>query len=208
MSYSPPSFEEMMEQERREEERDRRRRNLLDDVPAQFKRKRQEEEEQYELDTEDPMYPLPEEALRKRIRTSGIVNYAYTAVLDQELWGTEERPNEWLGREEVERVSRLLDVPLSSARLHRVPRKRLQDPGPEKKRPRWTIMLTQDQVTVAQETPDQVEERPRRKIPHLWRGVTLFPRRPSCRPKRHQRRASFQSGSSGEGLCLQGWHHL
>ena len=39
-----------------------------------------------------------------------------------------------------------------------------------------TFLLTEaGRAMVAQEVPSQVQERPRRKAPCLWRGLTLFP---------------------------------
>ena len=46
-------------------------------------------------------------------------------------------------------------------------------------------------ITVCQEGPDQVAARPRRRNPHLWRGITLFPRM-----KRSFRMASSQANEA------------
>ena len=86
------------------------------------------------------------------------------------------RANEWLPRGQVRKLAELLDMPLTAARFHRAPRKRLQNPGPRWRRHRVTVMLGEDprQVMVAEENPDEVSRRPRHKCPHLWRGATFF----------------------------------
>ena len=143
----------------------------LDDLPFQARlwqqRKRQRDEE---ADTEDQL---------KRLRTIEFANYVLTAVSEGELTGQELKANEWLPRREVEQLARLLDVPLSAARVHRRPRKRLQHPGPRGDKARLTVMYGQDpnQVLLAQESPGEVAQRPRRRCPHLWRGISFFLKR-------------------------------
>ena len=99
----------------------------LDDLPFQARlwqqRKRQREEE-----------ASAEEQLKK-LRTTEFANYVLTAVSEGELTGQEMKANEWLPRREVEQLAQLLDVPLSAARVHRRPRKRLQHPGPQEPKP-------------------------------------------------------------------------
>ena len=141
-----------------------RRERLLDDLPAQFRKRGPEHLE--DLD----------EAALKKVKTSEFANYVFTAVSDAQLFGTEEKANEWLPRAEVKQLAGLLDLPLTSARLHRGPRKRLQNPGPRNRKPRITLMLGQEHghAMVARESAEEVRQRPKRKCPHLWRGMTLF----------------------------------
>ncbi|CAE7928562.1 RE1, partial [Symbiodinium sp. KB8] len=131
----------------------------LDDVPFQIKMKKRILEEGNE--------PEP-----KRVRTDDFANFVLTALSEKELnVKAKGRP-----RAEVARLGHLLDLPLSSARLHRAPRKRLQHPGPQARKARMTVMFGTDpkQALVAQETADEVQQRPARRCPHLWRGVSLF----------------------------------
>ncbi|CAE7228738.1 RE1, partial [Symbiodinium sp. CCMP2456] len=149
-----------------------RRNNFLDDVPYQIReqqrKRRREQEQEPEQDQEDQA--------AKRMRSGGLVNYVLAAASEGELLGDEVLPNEWLPRREVQQLGELLDLPLTSARLHRAPRKRLQYPGRFRNRPRYTMMMTESGHTVvAQEAAHAVARRPRRKTSALWRGLTLFP---------------------------------
>ena len=113
----------------------------------------------------------------KRVRSDDFANFVLTALSEKELnVKAVSKPNEWLPRKEVARLSHLLDLPLSPARLHRAPRKRLQHPGPQARKARMTVMFGTDpkQALVAQETAEEVQQRPARRCPHLWRGVSLF----------------------------------
>ena len=143
----------------------------LDDLPVQLRRwqerKRQRDEQ------EDP-----EEQL-KRVKTTDFANYVLTAVSEGELTGQRLRANEWLPRREVEQLSHLLDMPLSAARVHRRPRKRLQHPGPRGGKSRVTLMYGENpsQILVGRESSSEVAARPRRRCPHMWRGLSLFLKR-------------------------------
>ena len=141
-----------------------RRERLLDDLPLQFRKRGPEH-----LDDLD-------DVALKKVKTTEFANYVFTAVSDADLFKTEEKGNEWLPRDEVRELAGLLDLPLTSARLHRAPRKRLQNPGPRNRKPRITLMLGKEHghAMVARESAEEVSQRPRRKCPHLWRGMTLF----------------------------------
>ena len=158
----------------------RRRAGMLDDVPWQIRKRPHEEPRNVEL--------LNEEQVAKRVRSADVVSYVCTALAEPQLFETENLANQWLSRSEVKRLSQLLDLPLSSARLHWRPRKRLQRPGRMKARSRITVMIgeSQNSVLVGQERPEQVQERPQRKLPHLWRGLTMFPRLESKAGKQKQ----------------------
>ncbi|CAE7531744.1 RE1, partial [Symbiodinium necroappetens] len=137
-------------------------RNPLDDLPFQFRKRAREDE--------------PEDHEAKRVRTTDFANYVMVALAEEELKGEAASANEWLPRSEVTRLGALLDMPLTSVRLHRAPRKRFQRPGGRGTKKRVTVMFGTDpgQVMVAQETLQQVAERPARRSPHLWRGISLF----------------------------------
>ena len=137
-------------------------RNPLDDLPYQFRKRGREDE--------------PENREAKRVRTTDFANYVMVALAEEELKGEAVPANEWLPRLEVTRFGALLDMPLTSVRLHRAPRKHFQRPGGRGAKKRVTVMFGTEpgQVMVAQETPQQVAERPARRSPHLWRGISLF----------------------------------
>eukprot|EP00439_Symbiodinium_sp_Y106_P070485 s391_g12.t1 len=155
--------------------------NPLDDVPRQLKRRRSED-------------TAPEDVVPnlKRLRTEDFANFVLTAVSEGEIKNKGVRANEWLPRAEVDQLSELLDLPLSSVRLHRTARKRLQNPGPRHRKARVTVMFGQDpgQALVVQETAKEVDQRPRRRCPHLWRGITMFLRRDTSHLKKGELRAS------------------
>ena len=111
----------------------RRRQELLDDLPNTRlfrKRLRDEGEDEAEAD-------LPQ---AKRLRDPDFGNYVLTALSEGELFQLPVRKNEWLSKAEVCQLGKLLDLPLSSVRLRRAPRKRLQRPGPHRARPRTTVL--------------------------------------------------------------------
>ena len=147
----------------------RRRQEMLDDLPDTRlfrKRLRDEAEDEGELE-------LPH---AKRLRDPDFGNYVLTALSEGDIFQLPVRKNEWLSKAEVCQLGKLLDLPLSSVRLHRAPRKRLQCPGVHRARPRTTVMFQKDpsNVLVGQETAEQVAQRPQRRVPFLWRGMTLF----------------------------------
>ena len=141
----------------------------LDDVPVGLRKRFREAEEA----AGDVEYS-PENA-GKRLRTTEFANFVLTAVCEER----ESKPNEWLPRKEIAQLGRLLDLPLAAARVHRAPRKRLQHPGPRGSKRRITMMLGEDpdQVMIADESAAEVDARPRRKCPHLWRGLSLLLKR-------------------------------
>eukprot|EP00435_Cladocopium_sp_Y103_P070035 s255_g34.t1 len=133
--------------------------HLQDDVPQQFKKRPMEQEP-----------GLEEGGLRKRFR-AGVFNYTMLSVS-----GERARANAWLRKSEVNKLSQLLDLPIVSARAHMTPRKRFAKPPKGKRRGRITVMLGEQvgQATVCYETAEEVKERPNRKSPYGWRGLTLF----------------------------------
>lgn len=86
------------------------------------------------------------------------------------------RKNEWMKREEVAELARLLDLPISAVRIHRQPRKRLHPPPAGKRRSRVTVMLLEQQgeAMVLTENQEKTEKNKKTKTPMSWRGMTLF----------------------------------
>ena len=150
---------------------------ILDDVPVQFKRKRQDEDEL-----------LTEEETRKKFKKP-FFDQIQVMVSDAQLpekirkqvqsWSDRRgAQNQWISRSEVKQLSKLLDMPITAARLHRTPRKRMQKPPQGRKRGRLTVMLLQQpgEAMVVQETENEVKEAPRKRAPSAWRGLTMFTR--------------------------------
>lgn len=78
--------------------------------------------------------------------------------------------NQWISREEVRQMSRLLDLPVSAARLHRAPKKKLQ-PHPQPRRKRritMTLLKEPGQAILVDESKEDMK-RPKR-------SMTLFVR--------------------------------
>ena len=87
------------------------------------------------------------------------------------------RANEWLSRAEVKSLTKLLGLPVSSARLHLGPRKRMQKPGNKKgAKSRVSVLLGREPgvALLVYETAQEVAQHPRRRSPFEWRGLTLF----------------------------------
>ena len=135
----------------------RLRRHLQDDLPLCMKRPAE--------------VPLEEEQARRKFR-SAFFNYTMVATSTS----TAGRANEWASRQEVRRLAALLNLPVVGARYHHMPRKRFHPPPTGKKRARITVMLSEEvgSAMVCQESALEVEEHPRRRGAHEWKGVTLF----------------------------------
>ncbi|CAL1135188.1 unnamed protein product [Cladocopium goreaui] len=163
---------------REDEKRIRRiteqRKTLLDDVPECMKRRRVGE--------------VDEQQVQQRL-TQGVFTYVQNVVMEEEIqemmakkaqqqiqerrgW----RKNEWMKREEVAELARLLDLPISAVRIHRQPRKRLHPPPAGKRRSRVTVMLLEQQgeAMVLTENQEKTEKNKKTKTPMSWRGMTLF----------------------------------
>lgn len=155
-----------------------RKRRSIDDLPEQFKRRKIEE-----VGT----YVAAQEKIGQRFNPSFfhqvqfmVAEKDFSEEFSMKLQLDESRKlnNQWLSRQEVRQLSKLLDVPISAARLHRTPRKRFQPLPSRKKRGRITVMLqeTPGQVIISNEDSTQLEDRPRRRAGSCWRGMTLFTR--------------------------------
>ena len=89
--------------------------------------------------------------------------------------------NEWLNKEELARVRRILGIPgITAVRVHKAARKKLQSLPTNKKgetlrRGRLSILIGEEaqDVFVVQETAEEAMNSTR-KMPFLWKGMTVF----------------------------------
>ena len=137
-----------------------RRRHLLDDVPISVKRK--------EIPRADPST----DHVHKKLRV------AYVFALASMFQGQDAPQNEWLSKYEVAMLKSLTGLEVTSARLHRAPRKRMQVPTKARNRARTSVLIGQDpSVTlVVEENAQEVTMHPKKKAPFLWTGLTIFHR--------------------------------
>ena len=187
-----------------------RRGHCLEDVPLSVKRRISEEE-------------LPEEEMRKKFQRS-FFSQVKVMVSDQHLpeklreqvQGMADktgRRNQWISRREVKQLSRLLDLPITSARLHRMPRKRMQKPPGNRPRGRFSVMLLQEegQAMVVHEKPEDVKKEPRKKAPTLWRGLTMFTKKEEPKEEKKIEDIYIQIGEEmfrTKVSCPEEWQEL
>ena len=159
------------EDEKRKKEQAERRRKLLDDVPVSLKRKQTEEEEQDRLKMPRTMF----QQLEVMVSDHELQGKIRRKVLRHEE--QRRRMNQWLQKDEVDQMSRLLNLPLSAVRLHRTPRRKLQELPKEEQKRRITMMLLQEpgQALLVDESKEDMK-RPKKKSSVAWRGMTLFVR--------------------------------
>ncbi|CAJ1419645.1 unnamed protein product [Effrenium voratum] len=103
-----------------------RRRRSLDDVPDPIRQKRSPDEQ------------LSEEQIRKKFKGEFFQTVMVATAVEEfqdkykgkaNLPSKEQgKANAWLPRSEVKKLRRLLDMPITAARLHKQPRKRMQRP--------------------------------------------------------------------------------
>ena len=144
-----------------EEQEQESRRDALDDVPYSIKRKFETGQEAEEL-------PRPEK--KPRVNEGLAVAAMIGASEDSTL------QNEWVSRYELDLLQKLTGLPVTAARVHRAPRKKMQKPPKMISRARLSILIGEDpgDVFVVEETADQVKNQPRRKAGFSWRGMTMF----------------------------------
>ena len=122
-----------------------------------------------------------DEEVAKRVKTD-FYAFVMMAASEPDLQkksseaGGERRCNQWLGRQELKALRRLLQLPVKAARVHYAPRKRMQRPPNERPRSRLSVLIGEDpsMAVVVQETASELVQNPRRRAPFLWRGMTLF----------------------------------
>jgi hypothetical protein len=103
---------------------------------------------------------------------------AYVFALASMFQGQDAPQNEWLSKYEVAMLKSLTGLEVTSARLHRAPRKRMQVPTKARNRARTSVLIGQDpSVTlVVEENAQEVTMHPKKKAPFLWTGLTIFHR--------------------------------
>eukprot|EP00913_Durusdinium_trenchii_P021584 g20282.t1 len=163
--WEDETWEEAARQEWQQEEPERRRQRLMDDVPISIKRKL----------TEDDA-GLPNK--KPRIHASWIVQ-AMTAA------AASGPDNEWVSRQELETLKKLTGLPLSAARIHRKPRKRLMRPPKAISRSRLSILIGEDPMDafVVDENESEVTAAPKRKVAFYWKGMTMLYKRRGRKPQ-------------------------
>ena len=193
------------EEETRQRLRDKKR-LLLDDVPQCLKRRREVE------------YVAPCPRVEKKLGQA-FCRQLTVMVSDQDLQQkvrhkihgmVQERlpQNQWLPRSEVRALTRILGVPVTAARLHRGPRKRLQKGDASKRRGRITVMLleTPGEVIIANEDSDQAKNNSQRKMGYLWRGMTLFTKEIPKEEREKEKVGEVYVGIEGEVYKIQTTH--
>jgi hypothetical protein len=136
------------------------REQLLDDVPGSVKRRLEFTQEGQDS------HPVKKQRVHE-----GLTVHAMMGAAEESG-----RQNEWVSRYELDLLKKLTGLPVTAARIHRAPRKRMQKPPKMISRARLSILLGEDpgDIFVVEETAAQVKEQPRRKAGFAWRGATLF----------------------------------
>ena len=155
-----------------------RKRAALDDMPLELKRRHEEDEDAEEGRSDNKrlrasMFAYVQNVIATEDRAEILRNKAREGCSAED---GSSRANHWMRRDEVRRLARTLDMPVTAIRLHRQPRKRLHPPPGRHDRRRITVMLLQKEgeAMVSDETVNQVKEQPRRKTTMPWRGMTMF----------------------------------
>lgn len=159
--------EDLYDQE--EKARQERRRRLLDEFPKAALHKR--------------VFEVPEgedDDVSKRLKQE-FFSTVMLAVSEQDLKkssppGQRRRANEWLQRNELRSLRELLGLPITAARWHMAPRKRMQRPPNAASRRRISFLLGESpgMALLVQEASHEVLSHPRRRAPFPWRGLTPF----------------------------------
>ena len=137
-----------------------RQRLALDDVPLALK-KRLHEDEDDQVETK-----------RRRVTEALVTQVALGTLAEP----GKEHANEWVSRYELDLLRHLTGLPLTAARIHRAPRKRLARPPKLVSRGRLSILLGKDtkDAFVVEETPKEVDANPRRRVSFPWKGITMY----------------------------------
>ena len=163
--WEDETWEEAARQEWQQEDPERRRQRLMDDVPISIKRKLTEEDA-----------GLPNK--KPRIHASWIVQAMTAAAASGPA-------NEWVSRQELETLKKLTGLPLSAARIHRKPRKRLMRPPKAVSRSRLSILIGEDPMDafVVEEDEGEVAAAPKRKVAFYWKGMTMLYKKRGRKPQ-------------------------
>ena len=144
-------------------------RELLDDVPYSIRERGKR--------AQAGLPPGPPD--KKKLKT------AFVFTLSS-LVGDQDGPqNEWLSKYEIALLRNLTGLDVTSARLHRAPRKKMQVPTKERGRARTSILIGEDpSITyIIEENAAQVQQEPKKKAPFLWTGLSIFHKPPSRQTK-------------------------
>lgn len=171
----------------------------MDPVMAEFRRSLAEmapaERQRLTLDDEDE----ESEPAKKARVTEALVTQVMLGTLAEP---GDERANEWVSRYELDLLRQLTGLPLSAARLHKQPRKRLARPPKLLSRGRLSILIGKDprDAFVVEETPEEVKANPRRKASFPWKGIAMYYRE---KPPKQKGKALVKSSVEKEGEVYQ-----
>ncbi|CAE8613639.1 unnamed protein product, partial [Polarella glacialis] len=159
----------------------RKRRILLDDLPEAIRRA-----------MESPLAPnLKRGRFDMSNMSSGVGDSLPLLTMVASL-DDGQLANRWLTREELRALRRVLKLPVTAARSHVAPRRRLMKSVTA--RNRLTILVGQDQHDVF--VLDDESEVGRRKMPMKWRGLTIYYRKEE-QPKMYEAYLTLPDGTLG-----------
>ena len=146
-----------------------RQQDALDDVPVQLKRRIDQDEGN--LIEEIPEGGRP--AKRPRV-SEGLLNQVMLSTLVTE--DGDQKANERVSRYELALLQEPTGLPLTAARLHRQPRKKLARPPKMISRARLSILLGKDpgDTYVVEEDEAEMKANPRRRAAFPWKGITMY----------------------------------
>ena len=152
-------FQQLLRQQTTEE----RQRHLLDDLPISIRKRLHE-------DDDDTGVAPPNK--RARVSQDLVTQVMLSTLVTEE----EEKANEWVSRYELSLLRELTGLPITAARLHRQPRKRLARPPKMASRARLSILLGKDpqNAFVVEENTEEVRQHPPRKAGFPWKGITMY----------------------------------
>ena len=176
-------FRRELERKRRRLTPEERQRMALDDVPEPIRKRLHEDNE--------------EAPHNKRARvTEALVAQVMLGTLYEENG----RANEWVSQYELALLRELTGLPLTSARLHRQPRKKMARPPKLTGRARLSILIGQDprDAFVVEENTQEVEENPRRRASFPWRGISMYYKETPKDPKKKRGNVKSYVEKDGE----------
>ena len=121
--------------------------------------------------------PMPEEEPeQKRVKETLLAGVMAASMEESD------HANAWLNRDEIRQLKRILGMPgITAARIHKTPRKKLEKlptdkKGQSLKRSRLSILIghEMEDVYVLDHDPQEASEFGSRKMPFLWKGMTIF----------------------------------
>jgi hypothetical protein len=120
--------------------------------------------------------PVDDAPVQKKVKESLIAGIMASALDESQ------HANAWMNREEIRQLRRILGIPgITAARIHKSPRKKLERMPLNKKgkslsRSRLSILIGHDaeDVYVLDEDPTEASISGTKKMPFLWKGITVF----------------------------------